>query len=424
MTWRILLSFSGVFSFLAPLWLASGADKAPPPVTQSPHGDLAGECTTCHTPEAWTPVRAPLPFDHRGTGFPLVAAHAQTGCRGCHRSLVFSQVGTACADCHRDGHRGELGPACDTCHTPETWTNRRDVFRVHSRTRFPLLAVHAGLECEACHARQQPREFASTPTDCVACHLRDFQTARDPDHERLRFSRRCDECHSAGSRTWKGGAFGGSFGHPASFPLRGAHATVTCSRCHTSGFAGTSRQCVSCHRGDYDGARSPDHRAGGFSTECQSCHDDAAWRPATFDHSLARFPLTGAHTRLECGRCHTGGRFRGTPTECVGCHQSDYDRTSSPSHRAAGFPTGCPACHGTNAWRPATFDHNRFFPITSGDHAGIGCTSCHVNAGSFSVFTCLDCHRGRERMDDKHRRVSGYVFESRACYRCHPRGQE
>jgi hypothetical protein len=181
---------------------------------------------------------------------------------------------------------------------------------------------------------------------------------------------------------------------------------------------------VSCHRADFDRTRSPDHRAGGFSTECQSCHTDSAWRPATFDHALARFPLTGAHTRLECGRCHTGGRFRGTPTECVGCHQSDYDRTTSPSHRAAGFPTGCQACHGTNAWRPATFDHNRFFPITSGDHAGIGCTSCHPNPGSFSVFTCLDCHRGRARLDDEHEDVPGYQFESRACYRCHPRGQE
>jgi hypothetical protein len=419
----------GLFVVGLPAWLATAQPTVPPPqaaqepVSRSPHGELAGDCSTCHTPAGWSPLRKPLPFDHRGTGFPLDAAHAQASCRDCHQKMVFSQVGTACADCHRDAHRGELGARCDACHTPESWTNRQEFFRVHNRTRFPLLAAHARLDCEACHRGQQPQQYIGTSTACVSCHLPDYQSTTDPDHQRLRLSRQCEECHSIASVSWEGGAFGSSFPHPEAFPLRGAHAGLACGRCHEGGFAGTSRECVTCHRADFDGARDPDHRAGSFSTGCQACHNDNAWQPATFDHALSGFALTGAHSRVDCGSCHANGRFSGTPSDCVACHRDDYDRASNPNHRAAGFPTGCPACHSTNDWRPATFDHNRFFPL-SGDHGGIACASCHVNAGNFRVFTCLDCHRGRERMDDRHEDVNGYRFESNACYSCHPRGVE
>src|SRR5262245_57476706 len=175
---------------------------------------MAAECSNCHTPEGWKPLRKPLLFDHRGTGFPLTAAHAQASCRDCHQNMLFSQVGAACADCHRDAHRGEMGARCEACHTPESWTNRPEFYRVHNRTRFPLLAAHARLDCEACHRGQQPREYVGTPTECVSCHLADYQSTTDPDHQRLRLSRQCAECHSIASSSWEGGAFGGSFPHP------------------------------------------------------------------------------------------------------------------------------------------------------------------------------------------------------------------
>jgi hypothetical protein len=411
---------AGLALLLTPLFVVHSQEATP-----SPHGALVAECSTCHTADGWRPLKSPVGFDHEGTGFALVAAHSQATCRDCHESLVFSHVGTACADCHRDAHRGELGSGCDTCHVPESWSARHRLFDVHSRTRFPLLAAHTRLDCESCHRGQQPREYVNTPTECVSCHLADYAATRDPDHQRLRFPRECETCHSPASAAWQGGTFGGAFAHPATFPLRGAHASLSCSTCHASGFTGTPRDCVACHRDDYDGAQDPNHRAGNFSTSCQGCHTDSAWRPATFDHALSRFPLTGAHTRLDCAQCHVGGRFQGTPSDCVSCHQDDYDRTSNPNHRASSFPTGCPACHSTNAWRPATFDHNRFFPIASGDHSGIACASCHPNAGSFAAFSCVTCHEHeRSEMDDEHRRVSGYRYESRACLSCHPRGQE
>src|SRR5688572_9497401 len=65
---RAFLSGLGLTSLLlAPLLVTAQA----PPAVQSPHGDLAGDCATCHTAEGWSPLRKPLPFDHQGTGFPL-----------------------------------------------------------------------------------------------------------------------------------------------------------------------------------------------------------------------------------------------------------------------------------------------------------------------------------------------------------------
>jgi hypothetical protein len=37
------------------------------------------------------------------------------------------------------------------------------------------------------------------------------------------------------------------------------------------------------------------------------------------------------------------------------------------------------------------------------------------------VFTCLTCH-SKSQADSNHRGRAGYVYDSNACYSCHPRG--
>ncbi|MEZ4987695.1 MAG: hypothetical protein R2795_22145 [Saprospiraceae bacterium] len=66
--------------------------------------------------------------------------------------------------------------------------------------------------------------------------------------------------------------------------------------------------------------------------------------------------------------CHIGGNYNNTPTDCAGCHQSDYDNTTNPDHETAQFPTTCNDCHTEDAWAPANFDHNQFYPL-NGAHA-------------------------------------------------------
>jgi hypothetical protein len=47
----------------------------------------------------------------------------------------------------------------------------------------------------------------------------------------------------------------------------------------------------------------------------------AATQPATpFDHGRTRFPLTGAHARVDCESCHLAGKMAGTPRTCAACH--------------------------------------------------------------------------------------------------------
>jgi nitrate/TMAO reductase-like tetraheme cytochrome c subunit len=298
------------------------------------------------------------------------------------------------------------------------------MFQSHSRTRFPLLAVHARLDCAACHAEQRPWEYATTPAECGACHLETYQQTTDPNHIAAGFPQRCEDCHLVTASSWRGARFS----HPERFPLIGGHAGLACARCHTGGdYAGTSSACVSCHRQDYAATTNPNHAAGGFPTTCEDCHTIQGWRPATFDHDLTRFPLDGAHRDVDCARCHEGGRYQGTPTDCYACHQADYAGTNNPNHQAAGFPTDCRACHTTAGWRPASFDHDgRYFPIYSGNHRGVwsSCTDCHMNPGNYSSFECLRCHAhsNKAEMDDEHDEVSGYSYQSSACYRCHRNG--
>ena len=212
----------------------------------------------------------------------------------------------------------------------------------------------------------------------------------------------------------------------AGFPLDGAHKNVACSTCHKNGYAGTPTDCYSCHRTNFEGTRDPNHVAAGFPTQCVQCHNTTAWQPAAaFDHSRTGFPLTGAHKSTACSACHKS-TYAGTPTDCYACHRSDYDGTRDPNHAAAGFPTQCVQCHNTNGWNGATFNHDSYFPINSGSHAGVwsNCAECHVSPGNYAQFECVLCHEhSRQNTDGHHREVRNYRYESPACYACHPRGR-
>lgn len=314
--------------------------------------------------------------------------------------------------------RGE----CGDCHGPETWKPARISARFdHGRFGFPLEGAHAAASCMACHTSLDFRQEAQR---CVGCHT---------DVHRGELGVDCARCHTARSFIDRAAMLRA---HQASrFPLTGGHVALACEDCHRSvapghlQFVGREAECVSCHRADYQAARTPDHAAGGFSFDCADCHTSATWHAARFDHALTAFPLTGAHRGATCAACHGDGAYRGVPTACASCHQSDFDATTNPSHTALGFSTECQTCHSTTAWAGATFDHDaQNFPIYSGVHARrwADCATCHVNRNDYRQFTCFSCHphSDRTRTDEKHREVSGYAYDSQACYTCHPRGRK
>jgi hypothetical protein len=332
-------------------------------------GQLGADCSACHGQEHWRPDEQMAM--HVRLGFPLIGAHAETTCWSCHPDAQagnFTRTSATCVECHAEDLALALAPdhqaqgwtsGCERCHIPTTWTGGG------FNHPWPLTGAHAAVDCEACHAGGV---FAGTPTQCVDCHLAEYQAAQDPDHDALGISTSCELCH--GTATWEGAHFD-----------------------HTGIVSG----CVNCHLDDYQGADDPDHVALGISQSCEQCHGTNTWEGALFDHV-------------------------GIVDGCSACHLEDYQATNDPNHAAAGFPTTCELCHDTRGWSGATFDHD--FPIDGGPHGNLDCGDCHLSPRNFSAFSCTHCHEHNQRdTDADHDRVRGYVYESNACYACHMDGR-
>lgn len=261
----------------------------------------------------------------------------------------------------------------------EQWT-----VESHDRTNFPLVGKHRTVTCRECHL---DGVFEGTPTACEACHWE----RRQDDRYKLQLGIHCADCHQP--FTWKHVA-PNNWNHEmgTGYPLEGIHRTLDCVECHAEGnFRGTTADCFGCHEKDYSDSRNPDHVAAGFSTACQECHFNSTWQGARFSHDF--YPLTGQHAMATCSDCHSSGQYQGLPSECVFCHQADYDRAQEPDHRGSGFPTDCEACHGTDAitWEGAVFTHTKF-PL-KGKHRQANCSDCHSN-GQYEGLpsVCVFCH--------------------------------
>lgn len=263
-----------------------------------------------------------------------------------------------------------------------------------------LSEPHAKLEgaanCLQCHEAKK----GVSPAKCLACHkeLRARIAAKKGLHARPEYAK-CERCHNE----HHGRAFQlihwdkSKFDHrQTGFPLEGVHAKTPCAQCHkTRSFLGLSQSCTSCHRDPHKGQL----------TACTSCHAMTAWKPAPkFDHSRARFPLTGKHTAVACVKCHKDQSFRGVAFQkCTDCHKDPH---------AGRFGQTCTQCHSTGGWTvnaTANFDHSKTgFPLT-GAHRTAQCTECHRN-GKFkgTARACNSCHR------DVHEGRFG-----KSCERCH-----
>ncbi len=203
----------------------------------------------------------------------------------------------------------------------------------------------------------------------------------------------CGTCH--GPEGWTPARVARGFKHAEqTFPLVGAHAQTTCTACHkTLDFAGTSRACVSCH--------SDVHR-GELGTDCARCHVPRSFIDRSRmvrAHQLTRFPLSGAHSVVDCEACHAPtqqGRmmFVSARSTCIECHTREYAATTTPPHEAAGFVQDCRQCHTTATWHGARFSHAATaFPLT-GAHRTAVCTSCHGDGVYRGKTTdCYACHQ-------------------------------
>jgi hypothetical protein len=255
-------------------------------------------------------------------------------------------------------------------------------------------------QCADCH-HEDISTFALDT--CDSCH-RQIDPAFMTAHA-LSFGSACLDCHDGVDR------FGDHFDHNVfSFQLTGKHVGLACVQCHFEArglgdFSLTLQDCYSCHHAD-------EPHEGRFGFDCSQCHTPEGWTPATFDHNLSRFPLTGAHTALACESCHSSGQFAGLSTDCVACHQE-------PSFHAGLFGADCAACHTTTAWTPAQFNGQHSFPLNHG--GGATCATCHP--ASFTAYTCYGCHEHNEG-EVRQEHLEEGIANFQNCMECHPNGEE
>jgi hypothetical protein len=309
----------------------------------------------------------------------------------------------------------------------------------------PLSKAHASIdsptECFKCHVGT----MAKTGIDerCLACHkeIGWMQERKRGTHARLN-GKECVSCHPEhGGRdfkliVWDSGT-PEKFDHQKTgFVLEGKHAPLECAKCHkpenqksgavpliqrkdkAASWLGLETDCASCHT---------DFHRGQIGTDCQKCHDPKAWKPANgFDHAKSRFPLTGAHLKAECAKCHLDPRVATEKDDkgqllaqwkplahevCNDCHKDPHEGR---------FKDPCAKCHNTSAWlnfNKGGFNHDVTRYPLRGKHASVECASCHDKTKAFGpkpkFANCTDCHK------DPHAGKATLLAKVVDCASCH-----
>lgn len=211
-----------------------------------------------------------------------------------------------------------------------------------------------------------------------------------------------------------------------------SHAQIQeCGACHVPfwGREAMADRCIKCHTGiaaqmltvaELHGIIT--HKSPALA--CRDCHPEHRGKTASltelgknvFPHDALGYSLEGHQRNLD-----------GTPFECADCHGDDITTFASDScltcHRQVDmvyaqihlitFGADCLACHdGVDSYGD-TFDHNRLtFPLI-GNHAGVDCGLCHINARKASDLraashACYSCHQ----RDDAHKGAYGADCET------------
>lgn len=80
----------------------------------------------------------------------------------------------------------------------------------------------------------------------------------------------------------------------------------------------------------------------------------------------------------------------------------------------------CGRCRGQDAWRPASFEHDRSF-VLDGDH-NASCATCHRDH-DFAGDTCYDCH-AHSRSAIRAGQVVEGIYDYEHCVECHRNGED
>lgn len=326
-------------------------------------------CDECHVTTKWKDARS---FNHTSTGWPIRGRHRQVACMECHDWKKWKPRSRDCASCHKDTHRGQFrGTPCSKCHQESSFTKLK--FNHDTMSRFPLRGRHRAVNCASCHpgGKYKPLEM-----ECEACHK------KDNPHGDTFEGRPCANCHSPVD--WKKTRFDHGI---TGFPLEGRHDDQPCYRCHPNGTENevdTPQDCDWCHRDV--------HKNQFQERACEDCHKSAErWLIPVFDHTVARFQLTGKHLDVDCAGCHRDGHYRPIEATCNNCHQNFH----APQFEKPGpVSPSCEECHTPESWAKEKFDHDTQSQYALlGKHRDIECAKCHVANDYTGVpQQCEQCH--------------------------------
>lgn len=181
-----------------------------------------------------------------------------------------------------------------------------------------VIAGHQKLadDCFQCH---QPLA-GSTNAKCITCHKPEEIGAKNTKHSLFHArvaKQHCWECHTDHV---------GTKASNATLPFK-----------HNSVASPMNRQCEQCHRPPM-----ADDLHDTFTFACRGCHEETAWKPASFDHArLFAFDLNHPAT---CKSCHVDRVFESFT--CTGCHEHSTQNIET-AHRRIGLDqvSDCTDCH-------------------------------------------------------------------------------
>jgi hypothetical protein len=183
-----------------------------------------------------------------------------------------------------------------------------------------------------------------------------------------------------------------------------------CFACHTPLLGASSKKCIACHKPAEIGVRTtqgapiaaaktkvPFHQKL-LKQDCVACHSDhaGAIKYRAFQHF--------SHGLLEPA----------TRAQCIACHA----RPTDALHRQVS--ENCAQCHGTERWKPATFDHRKSFVLDK-DH-NVKCAVCHT-APDYKKYTCYGCHEHSPAKIRKEHAEHG-IRDFENCVACHRSADE
>jgi hypothetical protein len=361
---------------------------------------LGSACWNCHTSDGWIPVAA---FSHAKTKYPLVGKHGSIRCVQCHETLKTMDVSQPvlfsvkeyddCSPCHQSPHGQKFSTqSCKSCHSPAGWQVVTGFD--HSRTAFVLTGKHRTVSCEKCHSGLTVRkegvkkDFTTKPfKDCTPCHT--------SPHAASFSEKTCLSCHTP--QQWSSISEKNFDHNLTTFPLHGKHASVRCSKCHSTeerqtfknAFKLVKKTCIDCHEDKHTG-----QFAQKYGNDCSKCHNEESYSPSTFtfnQHGKGRFALTGSHLTIPCRQCHLKQKelvFHFKSVLCESCHKDRHEGRFAELMK----DKSCDVCHGSSYWKTVHFDHSgTSFPLI-GQHASVACSRCHEKGYKGIGKECADCH--------------------------------